>query len=125
MNPFAFLESINTSKQHLMDEDPLCERSYNSFLVNRGLSYFADTVFFANAMNTSSADNRMQYDYMFHSIRRKTRRSKWHKPENDERIVAIKQLYGYSTRQAKQALKILNFQQIQSILDEYRHCDGK
>jgi hypothetical protein len=125
MNPFVFLESINTTKQHLMDADPLCERSYNAFLVNRGLSYFADTVFFANAMNTSQADNRLQYDYLYHSIRKKTRRSKWHKPESDERLLAICQLYGYSVRQAKQALKILNSEQLQAIVDEYRHREGK
>lgn len=125
MNPFDFVESITNSKQHMMQNDPACERQYNSFVVNRGLSYFTDTIFFANTMNCCQADNRMKYDYLFYSIGKKRRRSKWHKSQEDEQLVAIRELYGYNTRQAKQALKILNSKQIDAVVAEYRHREGK
>jgi len=50
MNPFDYLNSINYSKQDLMVDDDT-EKAYNAFLVNRGLSYFQDTVLLANEMN--------------------------------------------------------------------------
>ena len=50
MSPFEFLNSINHSKKDVMVDD-LTEKSYNSFMVNRSLSYFPDTVGFANVMN--------------------------------------------------------------------------
>jgi len=31
--------------------DDITEKSYNAFMINRSLSYFQDTVFFANEMN--------------------------------------------------------------------------
>ena len=42
MNPFEYLNAINHTKQNVMVDD-LAEKSYNSFMVNRGLSYFPDT----------------------------------------------------------------------------------
>lgn len=125
MNPFDFVESITRTKQHMMQDDTACERQYNSFVVNRALSYFADTIFYANTANCLQADNRMKYDYLFHSVSKKTRRSKWHKSEHDEQLVAIRELYCYNTRQAKQALKILNAAQIDAVVAEYRHREGK
>ena len=50
MSPFDYLNSINDTKKDLMVDD-ITEKQYNAFLVNRGLSYFSDTVLFANEMN--------------------------------------------------------------------------
>ena len=50
MNPFEYLKSINESKKDIMIDD-LAEKEYNSFIVNRGLSYFKDTILYANEMN--------------------------------------------------------------------------
>ena len=46
-NPFQYLNAINDTKQDVMVDD-IAEKAYNSFMVNRGLSYFKDTVIFAN-----------------------------------------------------------------------------
>ena len=40
MSPFEYLKSINESKKDIMIDD-LAEKEYNSFIVNRGLSYFS------------------------------------------------------------------------------------
>ena len=54
MNPFEFLNAINYTKKDLM-VDPENEKHYNSFVINRSLSYFPDTVAIANEMNKKTA----------------------------------------------------------------------
>jgi hypothetical protein len=49
-----FLNSINQNKKNLMEEDPNCEREYLPYITNRCLSYFNDTIFYANQMNIFS-----------------------------------------------------------------------
>ena len=50
MSPFDYLNSINYTKEDIMVDD-ISEKKYNAFMVNRGLSYFYDTVIIANEMN--------------------------------------------------------------------------
>ena len=49
MNPFEFINDINFGKKNLFKDDDknIIERDYNSFIINRGLSYFVDTVLLA------------------------------------------------------------------------------
>ena len=94
MNPFEFINDINFGKKNLFKDDDknIIEKDYNSFIINRGLSYFGDTVLYANEMNfRHDLDKRMQNDYLLHSIRKKKRFSKWVKSEKLERIETIKQ----------------------------------
>ena len=64
MNHFDYLNSINYSKENIM-HDNLDEKAYNSFMVNRGLSYFNDTVIYANEMNRyAHIDSKLQYDFL-------------------------------------------------------------
>jgi hypothetical protein len=108
MSPFDFLNSINQSKISLIDNDPDCERQYNPFLVNRGLSYFSDTIFLANEMNRlSGLGKKLQYDFLFQSVRPRKRFSKWHKPEEDSRVEILKKLYAYSESKARQVLDLI------------------
>ena len=47
-----------------MDEDPDAVKKYPSYIVNRCLSSFTDTVLYANEMNKNShLPNKMQYDF--------------------------------------------------------------
>lgn len=90
MTPFDFLNSINTSKKDLIAEDELCEKYYNSFIINRSLSYFNDTVMFANEMNRyASLSAKMQYDFYRHGIRPRKRFSKWGKRADDTSDVQL------------------------------------
>jgi len=109
MSPFDFLNSINQTKISLMDEDPGCEREYNPFLANRGLSYFLDTIFLANEMNRiPGLGKKLQYDFLRISVRARKRYSKWIKDESNDRIEALKTLYGYSHTKAKQAVELIS-----------------
>ena len=112
MSPFDFLNEINYGKKNIMIDD-ITEKQYNSFMVNRGLSYFKDTVVIANEMNMNHhLDNRLQFDFLINIIRRKRRFSKWNKPQIVDDLDVIKEYYGYSNKQAKAVHNLLSSEQI-------------
>ena len=115
MNPFTYLNSINFSKEDVMIDD-VAEKGYNSFLINRSMSYFYDTVGIANVMNRyHHLDNKLQYHFLINIIRKRKRFSKWMKPETESDIEVIKEYYGYSNDKAKQVLSLLSPENIKSI----------
>ncbi len=115
MNPFTYLNSINFSKEDVMIDD-VAEKGYNSFLINRSMSYFYDTVGIANVMNRyHHLDNKLQYHFLINIIRKRKRFSKWMKPETESDIEVIKQYYGYSNDKAKQVLSLLSPENIKII----------
>ena len=119
MKPFDFVNDINLGKKDIMtnSENPeLAERTYNPFLTNRALSYFADTIHCANEMNMhSDLDHIMQYSFLLNIVRKRKRFSKWHKTTDDEDLQAVIDFYGYSVKRAKEALKILSDEQLATI----------
>jgi hypothetical protein len=115
MNPFEYLNSINYSKQDIMVDD-ITEKSYNAFMINRSLSYFQDTVFFANEMNLQHhLDKKLQFHFLINIIRKRKRFSKWNKPELVSDIDVVKEYYGYSNEKARQALTLLSPSQIEEL----------
>jgi len=115
-NPFDYLNSINVNKNNMMsgsDNDALAEKEYKPFLINRGLSYFEDTIALANEMNIHhELDNKLQYEFFLNIVRKRKRFSKWYKKEEDGDIEAVKEYYGYSNQRASQILSILTEEQI-------------
>ena len=110
MNPFAIISSISNTKLDILEN----EKDYNAFMVNRGLSYFPDTVIYANEMNKfHHLDSRLQYTFLINIIRKRNRFSKWNKSDESEDINAIKEYYGYSNEKAKSILSLLNNSQIE------------
>ena len=115
MNPFDYLNAINMTKKDIMVDD-IAEKEYNSFMVNRGLSYFSDTVLYANEMNKNHhVDSRLQFDFFINIIRRRKRFSKWFKPEQISDLDVVKKYYGYSNEKARQVLTLLNTDQINEL----------
>ena len=115
MNPFEYVNSISYTKKDIMVDD-IAEKSYNPFLVNRSLSYFQDTVFFANEMNLyHHLDNKLQFHFLLNIVRKRKRFSKWNKPEPDSDIDVVKEYYGYSNEKARQALTLLSPSQIEEL----------
>jgi len=112
LNHFDYLNSINLTKQDIMIDDN-CEKAYNSFMVNRGLSYFQDTIIVTNEMNRHhQIDNKLQYQFLINMIRKRKRFSKWAKAQKESDIDAVKEYYGYSNEKARQALTLLSPDQI-------------
>ena len=112
-----YLNAINHSKKSLMDtEDELVEKKYLPFIVNRCLSYFPDTILQVNEMNQhSNLDNKMQFDFLRHSIRPRKRFSKWLKNEKTDQFEAVKKYYNYGNKRADEALSLLSPEQIEHI----------
>lgn len=114
-NPFDWLNSINQTKEDMMVDD-ITEKQYSPFMVNRGLSYFIDTVMDSNQMNMfASLDNRLQYDYYMNSIRKKKRFSKWAKKTSNEDVEVVKSYFNINDSKALEALTILSKDQIDEI----------
>jgi len=113
-NPFDFLNSINQNKKDIMD--PMEESKYPAFMINRGLSYFQDTVLLANEMNRNHhVDCRMQYDFLRSSIRPRKRFSKWVKKENISNVDIVKKYYGYSDAKAESVLDLFTPEQFKEM----------
>lgn len=114
-NPFDYITSVSQTKKNLIRDSEnaeLAEKQYNAFLTNRGLSYFPDTIMYANDMNMHShLDNLLQYEYLFHSVRKGKRFSKWAKADKQQNIVDLSEYYGCSLNKAKEIANVLTEEQ--------------
>ena len=111
-----WLYSINQSKKNLMEQDPKLEKSYPSWIINKCLSSFTDTVLFANEMNMSShVDKRLQYDFFINSLRPRKRFSPWSKKESIDYLDEVREYYGYSYTKALEAIRVLSADQLEHI----------
>ena len=96
--------------------DDITEKAYSSYMVNRQLSYFPDTVLAANEMNRNHhIDNRLQFDFFINIVRKRKRFSKWFKPEQISDLETVKHYYGYSNEKARQVLHLLSTEQINEL----------
>jgi hypothetical protein len=112
MNPFDYVNSINSTKEDIMVDD-IAEKKYLPFTINRSLSYFNDTVALANVMNQyHHLDHKLQYHFLINIIRKRKRFSKWMKPTTESDIEVVKEYYGYSNEKARQVLPLLSPEQI-------------
>jgi hypothetical protein len=116
MSPFDYVNEILYGKKNLI-KDEISEKEYSPFLTNRSLSYHMDCIMFANEMNKRHfIDRKLQNDFLLNTIRsRKRPFAKWAKTEKNENIECIKTYFGFSDVKAREVLKLLNEEQIQSI----------
>ena len=114
-----YLRSINQTKENLMDsDDPMWEKRYPSYIVNKCLAPFTDTIMFVNEMNGHHhLDKKLQYDFLLNTIRPKNRYAPWVRGSKIKDLEFIKEYYGYSNEKAKVALQILSNDQIKTIKD--------
>jgi len=118
LNPFELINSISNTKKDILEN----EKDYNAFMVNRGLSYFPDTVIYANEMNKfHHLDSRLQYQFLINTIRKRNRFSKWNKSNESEDINAIKIYYGYSNEKAHDVLPLLSKANLNTIKGRIFH----
>lgn len=121
LSPFDYINSISYNKKNLMEtkED---EKLYNSFMINRGLSYYPDTIEYANMMNRLyHLDSKLQYHYYINIVRPRKRFSKWSKKKKDVDLELVMKYFGYNANKAKSALSILTPDDLKTIkkkLDE-------
>ena len=119
MKPFDYVNSINFTKKNLMRDtanDELAEKGYAPFLTNKSLSYFTDTLLYANEMNRYHfLDKKLQYEFYLNSIRKKKRFAKWAKAEDNNDVMMVQEYYKFSPQKAKAALRVLSPKQLDII----------
>ena len=114
-NPFEFINSISYKKNNLLKEQ-YSEKDYPSFLVNKGLSLYADTILYANEINRRPwIDNKLAYDFYLNSIRPRKRYSNWFKKTKDEDLELLKVYYKCSESKALEYLKVLSETQLEKL----------
>ncbi len=118
MNPFELIKAISNSKKDVLEN----EKDYNAFMVNRGLSYFPDTVIYANEMNKfHHLDSRLQFDFLINIVRKRNRFSKWNKNVESEKLQIVKEYYGYSNEKARDILPLLSNEHLNIIRGRIQH----
>jgi hypothetical protein len=112
-----YLNAINFTKKNLMNsDDPMWEKKYPAFIVNKILSAFQDTVILTNEMNRNHfLDRDMQFQFLLNSIRQKKRFNPFLRASKIKDIECVKEYYGYSNEKAKSALDILTNEQLKLI----------
>lgn len=122
LGPFDFLNAINDgvrgknllgdcyadNSQGAMPDS--ADKQYVPFIINRGLSYFTDSVFYANEMNLHAhLPAKMQFDFLRNGLRPRKRFSKWSKKIDDSADVAlIMDKYQYSAEKARAVLHLFD-----------------
>ena len=111
-----WLNSINLTKENLLETDPTSKKSYPPYIINRCLSGHLDCVLFVNEMNKYHfIDKDLQYSFYLNTVRKRKRFSPWLRKDKIEDLDYVKQYYGYSNEKALQVLKILSNEQINFI----------
>jgi len=120
MNPFDFLKAINDTKKDMF-EDPQAHKDYNAFIINKGLSFFPDTILYANEMNQRAhAEKKWQFEFLKNSIYKKKRFSKWHKKDNiGEVIKLLIKHYNISERKAYEVHDLLSNEAMEELRLSY------
>lgn len=123
-SPFDFVNAINYSKQDLFEPDPSTlqrnvhsDSEYPKFIINRALSYFADTIMFANLANVhlNNVPNATHFDFYRFGVPRKKRFSKWGKKLVDQDVEMLSRYYNCSIIKAIEYSSILTAAQISKI----------
>ena len=101
---WSWEDSVSTSKKYITDN----EHKYVAWRTNRYLSRFIDSLAHAQEMNLfAHLDWRMQYDYLFHAVRKRRRFIKNARLDKSDDLEVIMQYYGYDRDKAREALRIL------------------
>jgi len=67
-----WLNSINFTKEDLIDENPGIKKEYPSYIINKCLSGHIDCILFANEMNMNHhLDKDLQYSFYLNSLRKR------------------------------------------------------
>lgn len=92
------------------------KKDYVQYVINKGFSYFVDSILYVNEMNyRPNITNEQHYDYLHGSLRKKKRRSKWYKKVPNDDVQLVMEYYKYNQNDAEQALGILTDEQLGEI----------
>ena len=117
-----YLNAINHTKERLLDsEDEDWEKKYPSFIVNKCVYPFQDTIMLVNEINQlPHLDKKLQFDFLLNSVRSRKRYTPWLKASKIEDLEHVKEYYAYNNEKARAALDILTDEQIATVKQKLR-----
>lgn len=119
MKPFDVIKSFTEDKKYIIEDDET-KKAYIPFFINKTLSFNVETLLHANEMNLNyGLDKKLQYDYYFHSLKKRKYFTKFFKRKKDDDLEMIQRYYGYNVTKAKQALTILSEEQLKQIRKKF------
>lgn len=122
---FDFVDAITTTKEDLF-QDPEAKMDYVPFLVNKAMSFYGDTVLYANELNQhASLPKEQQFYFYLNSIPKKKRFSKWvNKDKESKSLNIVMEYFGYSAREAENVLSVLTKEQL-TMIEEKLNKGGR
>jgi len=110
MKLFDYLNAITYNKKDVIGDDPMAEKFYSPYHVNKTLSQNEDCILYVNEMNLRpTTDKKLQFDFLINNIRKRFRKAeKWLKSESLNDIECIKEYYNYNEEKARQVIGILS-----------------
>lgn len=123
-NFFSHLKAINETKEDLLRDDPQSAKDYSAFMINKALSLYPDTIFFASEMNKFwDTPVRWQFDFYLHSVPKKKRFAKWPKKiQYPEDVALLAKELGYSIAKAADVIDLFTKEQMKEI--RAKHSTG-
>lgn len=119
MSLFDFLNSINSSKKVNLFSTGSPEKDYNTFIINRTLSYHSDTIMHANELNQRPfIPKTSQYEYYLGMVRPRKRFAKWASKVSNPSALLVKEYYDVSLQKALEMVKLLTKEQLMQIESE-------
>ena len=116
---FDYLNSINLPNSKYLETDT----TYSPFMVNRAFMQYQDTLYISNALSKLNiTDKQAHYDYLFYSVPKRKRFSKWAKEtkHNFEDIIEmIQDKYCYNRKHAISFYNSIDDEEIEMIKREY------
>lgn len=112
INIFDFIKSIN-NKKYIFNEENASE--YNVYMVNKAFSYFPETVFYALECDKLQLEGKQHYDFLFYTIPKGNRFSKWSKTNVDKDIELISDHFEISLKKAKTIKRLVDIEEIKEL----------
>lgn len=112
-----WLNSINDTKEDLITNPSDPGKSFPVFVVVRTMSYFPDTLFYANEINQHPvASNKMVYHYLLNSVRKRKRFSKWYKADKEDMISKIQKVCQVNRSKAVEIVETLTAEELKQFM---------
>jgi len=116
---WRYENSISFSKKYEETEVYAIEHKYVPWRTNNILSNYIDTILIVNEMNMNAhLDHKLQYDFLFYMVKPKKRFFKKKKTTETPNFQLVKEYYKYNDERTKEALSILNKEQIKMIKEK-------
>lgn len=99
---WEYVDALSHTKDERVLDEPDFDKHYNAFIVNRALSYHADSVLAAEMMNQrASLDPKSQFRFFLNTLRPRRRIAKWVKPTDSGDVATVAEYYEISMKQAR------------------------